>query len=188
MPENSILRPTLWRTCRVLANFTRLKIFAALLHEPNQTVSAVAAQLHQPLSLVSEYLRALEARGLLTVRREGPRVKYRISPSGNGSGSSGLVSALRSICQTEPEPPKVIFNLVTGFTHPRRIEIFRVLQPGPRNLGQLRMATRISTWALLRHLRKLSARGFVTHKQGMYVAVQHTHALGRELARLAGQE
>ncbi|MBM3889971.1 MAG: helix-turn-helix transcriptional regulator, partial [Verrucomicrobia bacterium] len=65
------LRPTLWRTCRVIANPTRLKIFALLAEQPGQTVSGVADRLKLPLSEASESLRALEARGLLTARREG---------------------------------------------------------------------------------------------------------------------
>ena len=47
------LQPTLWRTCRVIANRTRLQILALLLRQPGQTVSAVAAHLGRPLSLTS---------------------------------------------------------------------------------------------------------------------------------------
>ncbi len=74
MSSISSLRPTLWRTCRVLANRTRLKIYALLLRQPGQTVSAIAEQLKLPLPAASHYLRALEARGLLAVRRKGRNV------------------------------------------------------------------------------------------------------------------
>ncbi|MBM3892742.1 MAG: ArsR family transcriptional regulator, partial [Verrucomicrobia bacterium] len=59
-------------------------------------------------------------------------------------------------------------------------------QAGPRDLGQLRAATGISAWALLRHLKKLEARGFVTQRGSLYALVHRVDGLGRELARLAG--
>src|SRR2546425_418512 len=135
-------------------------MFGLLLQRPGQTVSAVAERLGQPLSLTSEYLRALEARGLRRARRVGRRVEYRSSPSPGAEPAAGLVSALRKTFQQETQPVETVFRLATAFTHPRRIESFRALQNGPRTLGHLRAATRLSSWALVRHLRKLEARGF----------------------------
>ncbi|MBM3888073.1 MAG: winged helix-turn-helix transcriptional regulator, partial [Verrucomicrobia bacterium] len=165
------LQPTLWRTCRAIANRTRLQMFHLLLQQPGQTVSAVANQMRQPLSLASKYLRALEARGLLTAHRTGRWVEYRPSPATSPSVTAGLVAALRATFQRQPKPVETIFRLATAFTHPRRIEIFRVLQAGPCDLGQLRAATGISAWALLRHLKKLEARGFVTQRGSLYALV-----------------
>jgi DNA-binding IclR family transcriptional regulator len=65
-----------------------------LLHQPGQTVSAVAKHLRQPLSLTSEYLRALEARGLLTAHRVGRWVEYRPSLATSPSVTAGLVAVL----------------------------------------------------------------------------------------------
>lgn len=81
---------------------------------------------------------------------------------------------------------RAVFRLVTAFTHPRRVEIFRALRAGPASPGQLQFVTRISSRALLRHLAKLKARGFVKPRQGLYSIVQPTDALRRGLARLAG--
>jgi DNA-binding transcriptional ArsR family regulator len=185
MSTPSPLQPTLWRTCRTIANRIRLKMFALLLQRPGQTVSAVAEHLSQRLSLSSEYLRALEARGLLKSRRVGRWVEYRPSPATGDGPASGLVSGLRWAFQNEPQPVETIFRLATAFSHPRRIEIFRALQTEPRNLGQIQAATRISGWALHRHLRKLEARAFVTCHLGLYAAAKRPDGLGRELARLA---
>jgi len=179
------LQPTLWRTCRVIANRTRLQMFHLLLQQPGQTVSAVAKHLHQPLSLTSEYLRALEARGLLTAHRTGRWVEYRPNPATSPNVTAGLAAALRTAFQRHPRPVETIFRLATAFTHPRRVEICRVLQTGPHDLGQLRAATGISSWALLRHLKKLEARGFVTRHGSLYALVHRVDGLGRELARLA---
>ncbi|MBI5383616.1 MAG: hypothetical protein HZA90_02905 [Verrucomicrobia bacterium] len=180
-------QPTLWRTCRVLANPLRLQMFGLLLRRPGQTVSAVADHLHQPLALTSLYLRALEARSLLTVRRTGRWVSYRPSPATEPSPSAGLLVALRAAFQHEAEPVETIFRLATAFTHPRRIELFRLLKTGPRKLGQLRAAAHISAWASLRHLKKLEARGFITRQEGLYAVAERTDGLGQELARLAAQ-
>jgi DNA-binding MarR family transcriptional regulator len=84
MASAHVLQPALWRTCRVLANRTRLHMRGCLLQHPGQTVSAVADQLKLSLPVASQYLRALEARGLLTVRGVSRRLKYRI-----GAGLSG---------------------------------------------------------------------------------------------------
>ena len=181
------LQPSLWRTCRTIANRTRLKMFGLLLEEPGQTVSAVAQRLHQPLSLTSEYLRALEARGLLMARRIGRQVQYRPNPAPNGGPASGLVPALRKTYQRATHPVDTIFRLATAFTHPRRIEVFRALQRGPRTVDQIQAVTRISGWALWRHLRKLEDRGFVISRHGIYALVHRPDDLGRQLARLASE-
>ncbi len=178
-------QPTLWRTCRAIANHTRLRIFGLLAQQPGQTVSAVAARLQQPLSVASESLRALEARGLLTARRVGRRVEYRPSPAASGSRARGLVAAMQSAFHRETQPAQTLFKLATAFTHPRRIEIFRALHTTPRTFGELQAATGISGQALHRHLRKLEARGFVRCDLGLYRVVQRSDDFGRELARLA---
>ena len=187
MPADARSQPTLWRTCRTIANRTRLKMFGLLLQKPGQTVSAVARRLHQPLSLASEYLRALEARGLLRAHRTGRRVEYRPNTSPRGGHASELVAAMRKTYQRQTHPVDTIFRLATAFTHPRRLEIFRVLQTGPRTVGQIQAATRISGWALWRHLRKLEARGFVISRRGIYAKAYRPDDLGRQLARLASE-
>ena len=185
MQTASPLQPTLWRTCRAIANRTRLQMFGLLLQQPGQTVSAIAKHLGQPLSLTSEYLRVLEGRGLLTARRVGRWVEYRPSPAAAPNATAGLVAALRATFKRESQPVETVFRLATAFTHPRRIEVLRLLHAGPRTSGQLRTTTRISGWALLRHLRKLEARGFVAQRGKFYVAEDRSDDLGRVLARLA---
>lgn len=179
------LRPTPWRTCRAIANRTRLKIFGLLVRQPGLTVSTVARELKQPLSVVSEYLRALEARGLLISRRVGRRVEYRINSASGAGPASRLAAALRLAFYRDGRPVDAIFKLATAFTHARRIEIFRVLQVGPKTLGELRASTRISSRAALRHLEKLERRGFVASHHGVYSVVERFDPLRREFARLS---
>ena len=185
MAATPILQPTLWRTCRVLANHTRLQILELLVEQQPRTVSAVAAKLHLTLPVASQALRALEARSLLTSSRVGRRVEYRLGPGPNSESGPTLVTTVRAMLQRDAAGKESIFKLATAFTHPRRIEVFRLLQSEPRPLAQLQAASRISLRALFRHLRKLEVRGFLVRGGEKYSMVSHSHPLGRELARLA---
>ena len=169
-------QPTLWRTCRVLANRKRLQILALLIRQPNQTVSAVAERMSLSMPAASQYLRALEARGLLTCRRVGRRVEYQAG-AGTSEGAAGeIVKALRLVFRRRAQPIEVIFKLATGFTHPRRIEVFRALTNGADSSAKLQAATRMPARALSRHLAKLEARGFVESERKVFtVGIRRIH-------------
>ncbi|MBM3888741.1 MAG: winged helix-turn-helix transcriptional regulator [Verrucomicrobia bacterium] len=185
MPANPPLQPTLWRTSRAIANHTRLKIFGWLVDQRGQTVSAVATHLKQPLPVASQYLRSLEARGLLVARRIGRHVEYRLAAENRASLTQGLAAALRSAFRRDSAAAKTIFRLATAFTHPRRIEIFRALSAKPMSMAQIVTATGIPYLASHRHLKKLEARGFIVCRHGEYHVVERSDAVGRELARMA---
>lgn len=180
-------QPTLWRTCRVLANRQRLQMLALLIREPGQTVSSVARQMRLSLPAASQYLRALEARGLLTCRRIGLRVEYRPAVTTEGGGGT-IAAALRMLVgRRRQQPPDVLFKLATAFTHPRRIEVYRAVKNGADSFVRVQAATHISRRALARHLAKLEARGFVNNEGDVYAVTNHAHPFGRVLARLAVQ-
>lgn len=181
MPSTSNLHPTLWRTCRVLANRTRLKILDLLIREQPQSVSAVAAQLNLTLPVASQSLRALEARGFLTSCRVGRKVDYRL----NSNPDARLVGPVRAAFQRYPMAPETIFKTATAFTHPRRVEIYRALEGASRTAEQLRAFTRISGRALFRHLAKLESRGFIQQEGGIYQVAVRADALGRSLSGMA---
>src|SRR6266404_7771673 len=170
MLSNSDLRPTLWRTCRVLANHNRLRIFHSLLLRPDQTVSAIANRFKLSLPIASESLRLLESRSLLTARRSGKYVKYRVVPTSRDNLKSRLAAELRVIFheRTLSKASDTIFQLVTAFTHPRRIGIFRALRMKPRTFDQIQAATGISALALSRHVKKLETRRFIECRDGLY--------------------
>ena len=179
------LRPTPWRTCRAIANRTRLKMFGLLVARPGLTVSAVAGESKLPLSVASEYLRVLEARGLLVSRRVGRRVEYRVNSASDSGPASRLAVGLRRAFHRNCRPVDTIFRLATSFTHPRRIEIFRLLQGGPKTLQELRISAGISNRAAGRHLDKLERRGFVSCRDGVYTVARRFDTLRLEFARLA---
>lgn len=178
-------QPTLWRTCRVLANRKRLQTLALLIGQPNQTVSTVAERMSLSVPATSQYLRALEARGLLACRRVGRRVEYR--PAGTSEGAAQeIVKVLRLVFRRRAQPIEAIFKLATAFTHPRRIEVFRAMTKGADSFAKLQAATHIPARALSRHLAKLEARGFAKNEMAQYVATTQSHPFARVLARLAG--
>jgi len=185
MTTTKPLQPTLWRTCRVLANRTRLQMLMAVFQQPGQTVSTVAARLNLSLPVASMYLRALEARGLLVARRVGRQVNYRAASVEAATPSAEIAAALKSVFRNENIPLETVLKLATAFTHPRREEIYRAIHARPRTLLEIQTFTGISIPALVRHLRKLKSRGFVGCHSGYYVAISRADALGRKLAQVA---
>ena len=135
----------------------------------------------------SQYLRALEARGLLTCRRVGRRVEYRVSARTSENAAAEIVKGLRLVFRGRAQPIEAIFKLATGFTHPRRIEVFRALTNCADSFAKLQAATKMPARALSRHLGKLEARAFVKNEMALYVATIQRHPFGRVLARLARQ-
>ena len=179
-------QPTLWRTCRVLANRKRLQTLALLIRQPHLTVSVVAERLGLSVPAASQYLRALEARGLLSCRRLGRRVEYRLSSDTSEGAAEEIVKALRLVFRRKAQPIEAIFKLATGFTHPRRIDVFRALTEGADSIAKLQTATEMPARALARHLAKLEARGYVKNEMELLVATIPRQPFGRVLARLAG--
>lgn len=183
--KQQTLQPTLWRTCRVLANPTRLKMLQALFKKPNQTVSQVAKYLGVPATVASVYLRALNARGLLRSVRKGAHVRYGVAANPSIPGCADLVKALRHVFERHQAPVDIIFRQATAFTHPRRIVIMHALQAGPRHYQDIRLMTGISLQALMRHLKKLADRGFLLSPEpGQYCRAQPGDGFSRELVRL----
>ena len=169
-PGAPLLQPTLWRTCRVLANRKRLHILTLLARGPAQTVSSVARSMKLSLPTASQYLRALEARGLLTCQRVGRGVEYRLTESRSEGPADQIVTALRPILGRGGNRVERLFKLATAFTHPRRVEVFRAISKGADSFDKIQTATHISDPALQRHLEKLEARHFISSRGGAYAA------------------
>jgi DNA-binding MarR family transcriptional regulator len=178
-------RPTLWRSCRVLANRHRLRMLGVLVRETELGVSAVAQRLALPTPIASLYLRALEARGLLKVRRRGGRVSYRVPTSAETAASGPLLAALRAGFRRAPDFGEHVFRCATAFTHPRRVELYRALRSGLDGQGALCRSIKASRTAVVRHLGKLQARGFVRYRRGHWLATRPPDALSRALAQMA---
>lgn len=183
------LHPTLWRTCRILANRTRLGILRELCAHPDQRVSEIAHRLGLSLPLASQALRALNARGLLLARRIGPLVYY--SPIANRSiqDSIRLLSVIRQTFAADMHPCENIMQYASAFTQPRRLLIIQTLAgQGPMRLRNIAFTIKISRRALRRHLNKLQARGFLECVNGSYACAVPRHRFARLLMQLTRNE
>ena len=74
------LHPTLWRTCRVLAGPTRLRLLRRVIARPGLTVQQLADAQDIGKSRASQELRRLQSRGLIQARRKSARVAYHPVP------------------------------------------------------------------------------------------------------------
>jgi DNA-binding transcriptional ArsR family regulator len=175
------LKPTLWRTCRALANRRRLGILRHLLAHPDSSVSEVAAACRLRLPAASQYLRALNARGLLAASRSGPTVRYRVEPDPLVPIARPLTDVLRSAIAGTGSDLRAVFRTLTAFTHPRRLSLVSELQKGPATRPQLASRCGMSQEAAGRHLRKLRDRRFVQCCGGRYAAKRPRTRLGRVL-------
>ncbi len=168
----------------MLANRQRLRMMCRLDARPNQAVSDMAGAMRLPVPVASEYLRALNARGLLQARREGRYVLYRLAPDPLVPQADAMLNALRRSLH-RPDFERRTFSTLTAFTHERRIRIVRVLAGKSMGLYELRRSTGISLPSLLRHLRKLTARGFVARTGQGYAVAAPRSLLAKTLLDLA---
>lgn len=178
------LKPTLWRTCRVLANESRLNLLRLLFSCAESTVSALAEEMDISASLASIHLRALNARGLISARPAGRWMFYSANPNLAVEHAGSIVGAVREHCTAGAENESLI-RMATAFTHPRRISIARCLCAGEKSYLELLVSIRISQAALYRHLEKLSARSMVEMENERYRLADPEDPLGRTLLTIA---
>ena len=117
--------PTLWRTCRVLANPQRLACLKEVLLRPDSTVEEIAAAAALPHSKTSMGLRALQARGLLRARRHSQWTHYLPHPDPLVPCAKPILAAMRRALVTRPLLETELRATLTAFTHPRRLSILR---------------------------------------------------------------
>ena len=183
VPEN-LLSPSIWRTCRALANQRRLRVFRSLLGESALTVTEVAEKNGISRISATQCLRTLNARGLLRVSRTGRWVEYRVGHDPSVPATKQLVAAL-SRQLAGGGTVEQTFKDVTAFTHPRRVRIVGLLARGNKmSVPQLCNATGISIPALYRHLRKLVDRGVVRETEGVYTYARSGSPALRTVVRM----
>ena len=177
------LQPTLWRTCRVLANESRLRLLY-LLFEHKELCSrdlAFMTGLSEPQASI--HLRLLNSRGL--IRQHRTRMRLLSSPQANPEirSASLLMQALHQ-CHDRDIPTEQLFRQVTAFTHARRIEIIQKIPPeGISNLA-LSEKSGIAISAINRHLRKLKARNLIKEDKGRFTVSVPQDPLSKTLLRL----
>ena len=165
------LHPTLWRTCRVLANTQRLQCLKTVLCKPGATVGQIAETCHYPVNQTSVYLRALQARGLLQSVRDSRWVHYHPQPDPLVPSAEPVLSAMTRALLKEKMPIKDVIFCLTAFTHPRRLVILSVLlQNKSIPFATLSRKSNVSLCALTRHLAKLCRRNMAVKDEEEYCA------------------
>ncbi len=178
------LKPTLWRTCRVLAGRRRLLLLRILIREGGAglSVQEIARRAELDEAAVSQELRRLQARGLIRGERRGRYSYYWFAPDESLADAVALAPVLRAgFLENSADYSDRCFRLATGLTHPRRIELLKEIGFGRRTREELREATEISGPALSRHLAKLIARGYVQREGDQFFIPRQADPLAREL-------
>jgi DNA-binding transcriptional ArsR family regulator len=177
------LNPTLWRTCRVLAGEPRLQLLWHIFDAKELSVQQLSECTGMSRQNTSTQLRAMSARGLISLRREKMNVFYRAEPNTALNEAPQLLEALKA-CYARSTSFKTLIRMATGFTHERRIEIVHALNEHPLDFQKLLYETGMSSSALSRHLDKLIVRGYVKYINRLYRRTQPGNPLGRTLLKI----
>ncbi len=178
------LNPTLWRTCRMLAGATRLRLLRELHSRPGQMVSELARAAGIGRSDASQELRRIQSRGLLQAERRGAALIYRLEPDSQVVSAAPLLKALRSTLAAQgPGQDAMIAALANGLAHPRRLSIVKCLKQSPRSAYALHRAMQTNHANIQRHLQTLAAGGYV-HREGLlYHFTPPRHPLAKTLLK-----
>ena len=180
------LRPTLWRTCRALANPTRLTLLRNLLSGKVEPVCELAARTGISEQSASTHLRALASRGLLKATQQNRWVYYSAEANESVDNASHILETLSTCFQNGMSNDDVI-RITTAFTHPRRIAIVTLLNKNPMTFDELMVKGSISAMALFRHLKKLEKRGFIRQRDHHFELAPPNTLLGMLLMQIATQ-
>jgi DNA-binding transcriptional ArsR family regulator len=176
-------QPTLWRTCRVLANESRLTLLYLLLdyHELCNRDLANITGLSEPQ--VSIHLRLLNSRGL--IRQHRRKMNLLSSPQANLEiEAADLLMRALTECHSRAIPVQNLFRQVTAFTHARRIELVQHIPPTGIQKEVLSETTGIALSSVNRHLKKLKARNFVTDNKRIVSTTIPNDPLSKTLLQL----
>lgn len=183
--QERVLHPTLWRTCRALANRRRLAVLRHLARHGRSQVSEVQEALGLGSGEASACLRRLNARGVLRVRRWSRYVYYEIGADPQVPDAAPLVEALRAALGSRRDPSARIHRALTALTHPRRTALLALMGTQAWTPDALRRVSGISGPALSRHLRKLRDRGWARPHGGTWRLTRPAAPFARCLFDLA---
>ena len=176
------LTPTLWRTCRVLANPCRLSCLRAVIDTPGRTVEEIAERAGLSAPVASLYLRHLQARGLVRPERVSRWVRYTAVADASVTHAGPTLAAVARALRAARRPYARLLQTLTAFTHPRRLAILRVIpDDGAASFSTIRSVTGISHSALCRHLAKLQRHGLTETVGDAWRIVRPLPALARVL-------
>ena len=177
------LKPTLWRTARALANADRLNLMRLVTNAKGaKGVSEIAVESGLPIPTASIYLRALNARGLISVVRIGSFVYY-----GTGSDRSlpiavAIQGAFRRLFAKKTLPPNwqdVLLPVLNAYSNQRRESMVRILSENSQiSYLEFHKRSGLCETSFLRHLRVLTNSGVVAlDPNGLYSLAKPKNSL-----------
>jgi DNA-binding transcriptional ArsR family regulator len=172
------LNPTLWRTCRVLAGPTRLKLLSQILQIPDQGVTRLAEQVQISESRASQELRRLQSRGLVQAVRCGRWVRYRPVPDPQVASAKPLLMAMKTVLTSSSEEAELeTIQIARAFSHSSRLHLLQLLLSGPCSVGALQKSVGASWRATCRHLAILEEGAVVCQERKMWEMAPNPHPL-----------
>lgn len=163
--SNTKLAPTLWRTCRAMMNPLRLQLLRLVFeHDDEYTVTEFAKALHIEQSTATIYLRQLNARGLIGVRRQRIKVFYNTEPDRSLPEALAIRESMRELCREKLTKGWLTetMTVLRAFTHFNRLAILGELMKGPATLQELSKAIGVCVKSLHHHLAFLMPTGMVS--------------------------
>jgi predicted transcriptional regulator len=181
------LNPTLWRTCRMLANARRLRIIHHLIDREPQTLTQLAKACKMSISACSQYTRQITARGICREIRNGRFAYFDLYPDPAISYSELLLESLIRSLKLAKQNYKGQIADLTAYTHVSRMRIVRhIKQHGVTSTSEMKRVLHISRPALLRHIQKLKRRNTLEAvKTGGYQLRQPKTILAKALLVIA---
>ena len=178
------LNPTLWRTCRVLAGSTRIRLLRQLHDHPGQPVFTLAEIVKIGISDASQELRRIQSRGLLQAERKGSCLIYHMGADPQVPSAAPLLKALNKTFDTlPPEQDEILTSIAAGLSHPRRIAIAKRLRSSPCTVAGLRMEMKMPSSPMHLHMATLAAGGWTQRDGQLLRLCVPSHPLAQALAK-----
>ena len=160
-----MLEPSFWRTCRALKNPHRLDLLRDVFaFEGEFGVTAFGQRAGVSESTASTYLRQMNARGLIGVRRERKFVYYNTKRDRSLPKAVSLQAAFIDFFKTDPkgEWQKGIIRLLKGYTHFNRLRAIRFLANVPSaTVKELESQMGVCVRGVYHHIRILVDCGII---------------------------
>lgn len=182
------LNPTLWRTCKMLAGQSRVRLLRTLHAHPGQSVSELGRLVGLRESATSQELRRIQSRGLLQATRRGRYLIYQMAADPQVTSAAPILKAIReSLATLPPERDIEIVSIGNALAHERRIRLARQLLQQPQPLDELQWNSRIPSRPFYLHLQTLQAGGFIVTREHQVQLITPPHPLAKALMRLIQQ-
>ena len=184
MKKDVPLRPTLWRTVRAVLNEQRLRLLRDVFaHDGRFCVRELAKRAGLDEPVASNYLRQLNARGLLGVRRDRIKVFYTTETDRSLPEAVYFQAALRSFLSGRLQKgwELELMTVLRGFAHFNRLAILLCLAKGPATYDELCEAMGVCVKNFYHHLAFLHSAGLADKRfvdgEKIFVLVKPVHPL-----------